>query len=163
MPTPPLIFVEPCDAVQQVRSAFNCTDKEAIALLLDAWIAGMIVPHFVGSPPPADYDPRDADWFSGEIVIQTQQQISTIPIGGYRPFERLHREQGGLPPREYRFPKRTLTNRYAFKVERRQLDVILALPSAPVPRPDDPPLVGGDARQLSERKGAIETAGKGIS
>jgi hypothetical protein len=104
--------------------------------MLDAWIAGTIVPRFMGPPPPADYDPRDADWFSGEIVISTQQQTSTIPIGGYNPFKEFDREQRGLPRREYRYPKRTLTKRYPFKIERRQLEVILANAGAASPRLD---------------------------
>ena len=153
MPTPPLLFLEPRDAVQRVCNAFACTDDEAVAFLRDAWFAGTISPRFVGPPPPAGYDPTKADWFSGEIVIRTRQQTSTIPIGGYKPFERFDREQRGFPPREYSFPMRTLTKHYPFKIDRRQLDAILEEGAAAATRPD-PPVLDSDEREPQSAPGA---------
>lgn len=148
MPIPPLSFIEPRDEVQRVRDAFACTGDEAVAFLGDAWLAGTLVPQFVGSPPPAGYNPAEADWFSGEIVIRTRQQTSAIPIGGYDPFEASDREQLGLPPREYRYPMRTLARRYPFKIVRRQLDVILAEAGAAIAEPD-PPASDGDEWKMN--------------
>lgn len=144
MPIPPLLFLEPRDAVQRVCNALACTEGEAVAFLRDAWFAGTIVLRFVGPPPPAGYDLTEADWFSGEIVIRTPQQTSTIPIGGYDPFEASDREQLGLPPREYRYPMRTVTRRYPFKIDRCQLDAIMAEAVAAIPTAESPVIDGSE-------------------
>jgi hypothetical protein len=155
MPAPPLFFLDPREAVQRVREAFECTGEEAVRFLLDAWIAGTIVPRFLGPTPPAGYDPRDADWFSGEIVIRSRLQTSTIPIGGYDVFGEFDREQRGLSPREHRYPMRTVTNRYSFKIDRRQFDVLLTeAAAARAPEPDDADRKAADDHQASQSEKA---------
>lgn len=124
MPIPPLNFVEAREAVQRVREAFGCTEEEAVRFLCDGWIDGALLPRFLGSIPPDDlrYDTGRIDWFSGAIVktVHLPRRVSRYP--GDRPEYSTH------------------TDRYPFKIDRRQLDAILvaagaaASTSEPAPR-----------------------------
>jgi hypothetical protein len=109
MPTPPLNFIEPRDAVQRVRDAFVCTREEAIEFLCDNWIEGGLVPRFLGPTPPdaIRHDTSLIDWFSGAVVKTLHLQRRTVRKPGQHPEHTVH------------------TDRYRFTIDRRQLETVL--------------------------------------
>jgi hypothetical protein len=66
---PPLVFIEPKEAVRLVRTVFGCSGDAAEAFLRDRWLAGELAPRFTRGTPPAGTDPRMADWFAGAVFL----------------------------------------------------------------------------------------------
>ena len=117
MPIPPLSFVDSRDAIALVREEFGCTGEEAVRFLCDKWIEGTIVPCFLGSNPPANIERATSkiDWFSDAIVDSFSGAIVRT--------SRLQRRATMWPGQRPEYD--TYTERYAFKIDRRQLEALL--------------------------------------
>lgn len=125
MPTPPLIYINAISAIRLACDGFGCSEAEAIDWLEDARLAGRLDLRFTSEEPRDKFDRSQINWYVSEVVVRTWLQISTIPIGGYNPYEAARRESEGLPPREYRYPSRIETTRYPFRYDRRQLEPLI--------------------------------------
>jgi hypothetical protein len=132
---PPLIFIEPREAVQLVRAALGCSSDNAVAFQCDWWFAGEITPRFTSGTPPAGVDPRMADWFAGAIVL---------------PGKVLPRRASNGPDDDPE-PQYWKVQHFPFLIDRRELEAVLrragaapgptavvALePEAPAPQPPE--------------------------
>jgi hypothetical protein len=159
MPIPPPTFIEPREATQRVRDVLQCTENEAVGFLGDKWIEGTLTPRFLDKTPPDEAlrNPNLIDWFSGTIVRTFNLQTRATTQVGERP--------------EYK----TYTDRYPFRFDRRQLDMIMAdaaaqtgtsmsdsakqKPTATALAPDDIQTSQSDKARLRRRVRAFLEAG----